>query len=274
MTPSRTLDPVTRVAALLLVVIVGYALLGPLLAPVDADTIDWDALEAAPDGKHWFGTDLAGRDLFARAADGARVSLTVALVATGVSVLIGLPWGALAGYAGGRTDQLLMRVVDVLYGLPFILIVIVLVVVFGRSPVLLYVGLGAVFWLDLARIVRGQTLRLRHEAFVLAARALGAPAWLIIARHILPNVAGPAIAWITLTLPGVILAESFVSFLGLGIQEPDTSWGVLIADGTQSLESAPWTLLIPAALLGVTVWSVSMLGDYLRDRLDPHQRGP
>ncbi|MFM7119440.1 MAG: ABC transporter permease [Gammaproteobacteria bacterium] len=259
----------TRVALVLLLAIVGYALVGPLIAPVDGETIDWAALEAPPDARHWFGTDLAGRDLFARAAEGARVSLTVALVATGVSVLIGLPWGACAGYVGGRLDQLLMRVVDVLYGLPFILVVILLVVVFGRSPVLLFVGLGAVFWLDLARIVRGQTLRLRHEGFVTAARALGASTPRIIARHILPNVAGPAIAWITLTLPGVILAESFVSFLGLGIQEPATSWGVLIADGVQGLESAPWTLLVPAGLLGTTVWSISMLGDALRDRLDP-----
>ncbi|MEQ8859885.1 MAG: ABC transporter permease [Pseudomonadales bacterium] len=261
-----------RICTTLLLAVVALALFGPLLSPWATDEIDWDALEAAPSAAHWFGTDLIGRDLFTRIAAGARVSLSIAVIATGVSVLIGVPWGAAAGFLGGRVDTLMMRIVDVLYALPFVLVVILLVVVFGRNPYLLFVGLGAVFWLDLARIVRGQTLRVRNEAFVDAARAMGASNIRIVARHVMPNVAGPALVYVTLTVPGVILAESFISFLGLGVQEPDTSWGVLIADGAQTLESAPWALVFPALLLGITVWSINMLGDRLRDELDP--RGP
>lgn len=230
--------------------------------------MDWDALEAPPSLSHWFGTDLIGRDMFVRVMLGARVSLAVAVVATFVSVIIGVPYGAFSGLRGGRIDQLMMRFVDTLYALPFILIVILLVVVFGRNPVLLFLSLGAVFWLDMARIVRGQTLRTREQAFVSAARSMGASQSRILFKYIIPNVAGPALVYATLTIPGVILAESFISFLGLGIQEPATSWGVLIADGTQSMESAPWTLIFPALALGLTVWSCNMLGDRLRDQLD------
>ena len=261
-----------RASTGMLAAVVLLALAGPAVSPWDAQDIDWEALETPPSASHWFGTDLVGRDLFVRAAEGARVSLSIALVATAVSMLIGVPWGALAGYLGGRVDNVMMRVVDVLYALPFILVVILLVVVFGRNPYLLFVGLGAVYWLDLARIVRGQTLRVRHEGFVEAARAMGATTAGILRRHVLPNVAGPALVYVTLTIPGVILAESFISFLGLGVQEPDTSLGVLIADGAQMMESAPWTLIFPAALLALTVWSTNMLGDRLRDQLDPRGR--
>jgi oligopeptide transport system permease protein len=262
-------SPLARWCTGLLALIVAAALLAPLLSPWPPDHIDWDALEAPPGAAHWFGTDAIGRDLLARCLAGVRVSLGIALVATAVSVLIGLPWGAVAGYLGGRVDQVMMRIVDVLYALPFVLVVILLVVVFGRNPYLLFVGLGAVFWLDLARIVRGQTLQVREQGFVDAARAMGATTPHIVARHILPNVAGPALVYVTLTLPGVILAESFISFLGLGVQEPDTSLGVLIADGTHTMESAPWTLLFPAALLAIIVWCANMLGDRLRDAVDP-----
>lgn len=251
----------------LLLVIVA-ATLGPTIAPWDPETVDWDALEVAPDARHWFGTDLIGRDLLARTMLGARVSLMVALIATLVSVTIGIPFGAIAGYLGGRVDQIMMRLVDMLYALPFILIVILLVVVFGRNTLLLFAALGAVFWLDIARIVRGQTLRLRESEFLAAARSLGAGRWHILRRHLIPNVLGPAVVYATLTVPGVILAESFISFLGLGVQEPDTSWGVLIADGAATMESAPWTLLFPAAALALTVWSLNMLGDRLRDQMD------
>lgn len=252
-----------------LATVIVLALIGPALSPWDADTIDWDALEAPPSLQHWFGTDMVGRDLFVRSMAGARMSLAIAVIATAVSVLIGVPWGALAGYAGGRADQVLMRIVDVLYALPFVLVVILLVVVFGRNPYLLFAALGAVYWLDLARIVRGQTLRVRTETYVSAARAMGAGTPIILLRHVIPNVAGPALVYVTLTVPGVVLAESFISFLGLGVQEPDTSWGVLIADGSQTMESAPWALIFPASLLAITVWSINMLGDRLRDRLDP-----
>lgn len=258
-----------RTCTAMLTAVVLLALLGPLVSPWEAGEVDWDALEAPPSTAHWFGTDLVGRDLFVRSAAGARVSLSIALVATAVSMLIGVPWGATAGYLGGRTDNLMMRIVDVLYALPFILVVILLVVVFGRNVYLLFIGLGAVYWLDLARIVRGQTLRVRNEAFVEAARSLGATTPRILRRHVLPNVAGPALVYVTLTIPGVILAESFISFLGLGVQEPETSLGVLIADGTQTMESAPWALIFPAGILAVTVWSINMLGDRLRDQLDP-----
>lgn len=261
-----------RLCSGLLAGVMVLALFGPLLSPWDPSEIDWDALQAPPSASHWFGTDLVGRDLLVRAAMGAQVSLSIAGVATLVSMLIGVPWGAAAGYLGGRVDNLMMRIVDLLYAVPFVLVVILLVVVFGRNPYLLFVGLGAVFWLDLARIVRGQTLRVRHEAYVDAARAMGATSAGILIRHVIPNVAGPALVYGTLTIPGVILAESFISFLGLGVQEPDTSWGVLIADGAQTMESAPWALVFPAALLGITVWSINMLGDRLRDQLDP--RGP
>ncbi len=223
-----------RACSAWLALIAFAALVGPALSPWDIEQIDWEALEQPPGLAHWLGTDLIGRDLLTRILAGARVSLGVAVVATIVSVVIGVPYGATAGYLGGRTDQLLMRVVDALYALPFILIVILLVVVFGRNPYLLFMTLGAVFWLDIARIVRGQTLSIREAGYVAAARALGAGRVRIVLRHVVPNVAGPAIVYATLTVPGVILAESFISFLGLGIQEPATSWGVLIADGTRT----------------------------------------
>ena len=267
-------DTAGRCSGLILLLVIALALVGPLLVPWSGDEIDWAALETPPSASHWLGTDMIGRDLFVRAAEGARLSLVIAVIATAVSMLIGIPWGALAGFLGGRVDLVMMRIVDVLYGLPFVLVVILLVVVFGRNPWLLFVGLGAVFWLDLARIVRGQTLRVRAAPFVDAARLLGASTPRIVFRHLMPNVAGPAIVHVTLTLPGVILAESFISFLGLGVQEPATSWGVLIADGVQSMESAPWALLFPALLLGGTVWAANMLGDRLRDALDPQARGP
>jgi oligopeptide transport system permease protein len=258
-----------RLCSTLLAGIVLLALLGPVLAPWDPGEVDWDALESGPSARHWFGTDLVGRDLFVRSALGAQMSLSIAAVATLVSMLIGVPWGAAAGYLGGRVDNVMMRVVDILYAIPFVLFVILLVVVFGRNPYLLFIGLGAVFWLDLARIVRGQTLRVRQEAYIDAARAMGVSTPGILLRHVIPNVAGPAMVYGTLTIPGVILAESFISFLGLGVQEPDTSWGVLIADGAQTMESAPWALAFPALLLATTVWSINMLGDRLRDHFDP-----
>lgn len=257
-----------RFCSMVLLAIVVLALVGPTIIAWDADEVDWQALETPPSTHHWFGTDLIGRDLFVRTLIGARVSIGIAVVATLVSILIGIPWGAIAGYLGGRTDQIMMRVVDTLYALPFILVVILLVVVFGRNPYLLFVGLGAVFWLDLARIVRGQTLRVREALFIDSARVLGLPTRLIVLRHVIPNVLGPALVYATLTIPGVILAESFISFLGLGVQEPNTSWGVLIADGTQSMQSSPWTLIFPALFLALTVWCCNMLGDRFRDEME------
>ena len=266
-------SPLARFCSLWIAAVLAGALFGVQLSGWDPEAIDWDALEAPPDARHWFGTDLIGRDFFARVMLGARVSLTVAALATVVSVLIGVPYGAFSGLKGGRTDQLMMRLVDALYAVPFILIVILLMVVFGRDPLLFYVALGAVYWLDIARIVRGQTLSIREAGYIQAARVLGAGPAAILFRHVLPNVAGPALVYATLTIPAVILAESFISFLGLGVQEPDTSWGVLIADGVRTMESAPWTLAFPALFLGLTVWCFNMLGDRLRDQYDLRTRG-
>ena len=244
------------------------AVFGPWLSPWPVDAIDWNAIDTPPSASHWFGTDGVGRDLLTRTLAGARVSLLIAVLATAVSCLIGIPWGAVAGYLGGRADQVMMRIVDGMYALPFVLLVILLVALFGRNVILLFVALGAVSWLDLARIVRGQTLAAKTEAYVEAARGLGATTAGIVLRHIAPNVIGPALVYATLTVPGVIIAESFISFLGLGVQEPQTSWGVLIADGAREMQSSPWQLVFPAALLAATLLALNLLGDRLRDGLD------
>ena len=260
-------------AGALLVVLVGGAMLGPGLSGHDPQAMNFEALEQAPSGLHWFGTDPVGRDLFTRTMAGGRVSFSIALLAVSVSLVIGVPWGAIAGLVGGRLDQIMMRIVDGMYALPGIIIVILLVVVFGRNPYLLFMALGAISWLTLARIVRGETLRLRNAPFIVAARGLGAGNLHIVLRHVIPNVAGPIIVYATLAVPGMILAESFISFLGLGIAEPETSWGVLVADGTQTMESSPWLLIFPGGCLAATVWCLNTLGDRLRDRLAPDGGG-
>ena len=252
----------------ILFTMVASAIFGPLVSEWNGEDMDWNALESPPSAQHIFGTDQVGRDLFVRTMQGARVSLTVALVAITVSLCIGIPWGMLAGYIGGRTDQIMMRIVDGLYALPIILIVILLVVVFGRNQYFLFAALGAFFWLDIARIVRGQTLSVRNSQFIEAARAMGATTPNILRHHILPNIAGPVLVYTTLAIPGVILAESFISFLGLGVQEPDTSWGILVADGIQSMESSPWLIIFPGSCLALTIWACNTLGDRMRDLLD------
>jgi len=264
--PSLTL----RVAGTLLLFIISIALIGPMTSEHTAEDMDWENIGVAPSMTHWFGTDDVGRDLFVRTMEGTRVSFTVALIATSVALLIGIPWGATAALAGGLVDQIMMRIVDAMYSLPGILIVILLVVLFGRNQYLLFAGIGAIAWLDIARIVRGQTLRLRESPFIDAARSLGGKTTYIMSRHVIPNVAGPIIVYTTLMIPGVILAESFISFLGLGIQEPDTSLGVLVSDGTQVMESSPWILMFPGGLLALTVWSLNTIGDRLRDLTDTH----
>jgi oligopeptide transport system permease protein len=261
---------------LLLLAVLVAALLGPAFSPHSIDAVDWSlgGLESAPSGvhAHWFGTDASGRDLFVRVWTGTRISLLVAGLATVVSVLIGVAWGATAGYLGGRLDDWMMRFVDVLYALPYMFFVIILTVVFGRSLFLIFLAIGAVGWLTMARIVRGQAMALRHREFVEAAVALGLPPRLVIARHIVPNVLGTVIVYATLTVPQVILFESFLSFLGLGVQEPLTSLGRLVAEGAQSMETAPWLLLIPSTLLATILLCLNFLGDGLRDALDPRQR--
>lgn len=219
-----------------------------------------------------FGTDQNGRDLLTRTLVAGRISLGIGLLAAAVALVIGVSYGAVSGYAGGRVDLLMMRIVDVLYSIPFIFFVILLVVFFGSNLILMFVAVGAIEWLDMARIVRGQTLSLRRQEYVQAAEALGVPSIGILARHIVPNLLGPVIVYMTLMVPKVILLESFLSFLGLGVQEPMTSWGVLIADGARNIEGAPWLLVFPAIFLVTTLLAMNFLGDGLRDALDPKDR--
>jgi len=256
-------------AAMILAVIVG-----PWLSPWDMDYTDWDHTNSPPSFEtgHWFGTDSVGRDILVRTLHGGRVSLLVGFVATLVSLLIGVTYGAIAGYYGGVTDRVMMRIVDIIYALPFMFFVILLMVVFGRHIVLIFVAIGAVNWLDMARIVRGQTLSLKRLEFIEAAQACGVRNPYIIRRHIIPNLLGVVMVYVTLTIPQVILVESFLSFLGLGVQEPMSSWGALVSDGAQDMESAPWTLAFPAAFLTVTLYCFNYIGDGLRDALDPKDR--
>ena len=250
------------------------AIFAPYLSPYPFDEVYWDAIRAPPDfaHAHWFGTDANGRDLFVRTLYGARVSLLVGLAATSVSLVIGVTYGAIAGYFGGRIDAAMMRFVDVMYSLPFLFFVILLMVVFGRHFLLIFVAIGAVQWLTMARIVRGQTLSLKHREFIEAARAGGVSTAKIIRRHIIPNTIGPVIAYSTLTIPQVILTESFLSFLGLGVQEPYTSWGVLVSEGAAQIETAPWMLIFPALFLAASLFCFNFIGDGLRDAFDPRDR--
>jgi oligopeptide transport system permease protein len=250
------------------------AIFAPYLSPHPFDEVYWDAIRAPPDfaNAHWFGTDANGRDLFVRTLYGARVSLAVGLAATSVSLVIGVTYGAIAGYFGGRVDAAMMRFVDVMYSLPFLFFVILLMVVFGRHIVLIFVAVGAVEWLTMARIVRGQTLSLKRREFIEAARAGGVSTAKIIRRHIIPNTIGPVIAYSTLTIPQVILTESFLSFLGLGVQEPYTSWGVLVSEGAAQIETAPWMLIFPALFLAASLFCFNFIGDGLRDAFDPRDR--
>ena len=272
------------VSIVVLSVIALLAVFGPFLLAYPYDYIDYSVVSCAPDwwpdpavlcnagGTHWFGTDSVGRDLLVRTLYGARVSLAVGLIATLVSLVIGVAYGATAGYLGGRVDELMMRFVDVLYSIPYIFLVIILMVIFNRNFFLLIVAIGAVEWLTMSRIVRGQTLSIKQKEFIEAARASGVNGYGIITRHIIPNVFGPVIVYVTLTVPAAILAESFLSFLGLGIQEPLTSWGVLISEGANQMETAPWMLIFPAMFMAITLFCFNFIGDGLRDALDPKDR--
>lgn len=259
-------------AMIILLLIVIAAIFAPMLRPFSIKEVFWDAFSQAPNSKHWFGTDSNGRDLFVRTMYGVRVSLAVALCATSVSLVIGVSYGAISGYLGGRIDNLMMRIVDVLYAMPFMFFVILLMVFFGRNIYLMFAAIGAVEWLTMARIVRGQSLSLRRKEFIAAADALGVKNRNIIARHIIPNTLGTVMVYVTLTIPAVILTESFLSFLGLGVQEPMTSLGVLISEGARRMESAPWMLLFPASILAIMLFCLNFIGDGLRDAFDPKDR--
>lgn len=260
-----------RVAAVTLLLLVLAALLGPALSPHDAAGTDWQAVGVAPtlDGQHWLGTDRLGRDLFVRTLEGLRMSLGIGVMAALISIVIGTAVGTFAGYAGGRRDAFIMRVVDVLYAVPYLLFVILLTVVAGRDPWLLFAAIGAIGWLSTARIVRSEARALMQREFVAAAVACGAGPSRVVLRHLWPNVAGLVVVQATLTVPQMILAEGFLSFLGLGVQEPLASLGNLIADGAIDMETAPWMLLAPAVVLFVLVLALNLAGDALRNALDP-----
>ncbi len=261
------------VSAGILIVTAMLAIIGPLISPYDYLSTNFEQLLRAPTAAdmHIFGTDDLGRDLFVRTMLGIQVTLIVAIIASIVSLVIGVAYGAIAGYFGGRVDAVMMRLVDTLYAMPFIFFVILLMVVFERNFVLIFVAIGAINWLDMARIVRGQTLSLREREFVDAARLTGVSSARIIARHIVPNLVGVVVVYVTLTIPQAILVESFLSYLGLGIQEPQTSLGALVHAGVNHLERASWTLLIPATLLAVILLCFNFLGDGLRDLFDARQ---
>ena len=260
----------SAVFLVLVALLAGFAPWIPGLSDPTAQDLRLSA--TPPSAAHWFGTDELGRDTLARVVHGGRISLLVGLVGTLVSLVIGVTWGAVAGYRGGTTDEVMMRIVDILYSLPYIFLVILLLVFFSKSLLMLFVALGLVQWLTMARIVRGQVLSLRHQTFVEAARALGAGDGSIIFKHIVPNTLGPVIVYTTLTVPAVILQEAFLSFLGLGVQPPAASWGTLVSDGARVLALFPWLVAFPGAALSLTLLAFNFLGDGLRDALDPQGR--
>ena len=252
-----------------LLLFIVIALLTPWLAPYSYEAQNLDLGASPPSAAHWLGTDVFGRDVLTQVMYGGRVSLAVGFIATAVALLIGVTWGAIAGYVGGRVDAVMMRIVDILYALPFMIFIVLLMVVFGRNVLLLFLAIGAVEWLTMARIVRSQVMSLRKQEFVEAAHSLGLSQWTIIRRHIIPNTLGPVIVYTTLTIPSVMLLEAFLSFLGLGIQPPQSSWGLLINYGVETMEEYPWLLIFPGVTLSLTLFALNFLGDGLRDALDP-----
>ena len=255
--------------AIVLLILFILAALAPWIAPYPYAYQNLDLGASPPSAEHLLGTDILGRDLYSRILYGARISLLVGFVATTVALFIGVTWGLIAGYFGGKIDTVMMRIVDVLYGIPFIIFIILLMVVFGRNLWLLFIAIGAVEWLTMARIVRGQVLSLKNQEFILAAQAMGVSNFSMFKRHLLPNILGPIAVYATLTIPQVMLLESFLSFLGLGIQPPMSSWGTLIKDGVESMEEHSWLLVYPGLTFTITLFALNFFGDGLRDALDP-----
>tara|TARA_B110000196_G_C21136756_1_gene661522 strand:+ start:1491 stop:2399 length:909 start_codon:yes stop_codon:yes gene_type:complete len=245
------------------------AFLTPMIAPYGYEEQDLLLGASPPSLDHWLGTDIFGRDMLTRIMYGSRISLAVGFIASAVAVFIGVLWGTIAGYSGGKIDSFMMRTVDILYALPFMIFIILLMVIFGRNILLLFLAIGAVEWLTMARIVRGQVLALKQQDFIEAAISLGLSHWTIIHRHLVPNVLSPVIVYTTLTIPSVMLLEAFLSFLGLGIQPPESSWGLLISYGVETMEEYPWLIIFPGLFLSITLFSLNFLGDGLRDALDP-----
>ena len=255
--------------AFVLLILIASAALAPWIAPYSYSFQNLELGASPPSADHILGTDVLGRDLLSRILYGARISLLVGFVATGVALVIGVSWGIIAGYAGGKVDSIMMRIVDVLYGLPFIIFIILLMVIFGRNLWLLFGAIGAVEWLTMARIVRGQVMGLKNQEFVMAAKAMGVSNFSMFRKHLLPNILGPIAVYATLTIPQVMLLEGFLSFLGLGIQPPMSSWGTLIKDGVESMEEFSWLLIYPGITFTITLFALNFFGDGLRDALDP-----
>lgn len=263
------------ISLIILLLITLAVVFGPMLSNYAFDDTDWYAMHAAPSlgsEGHWFGTDSLGRDLYTRTLIGGRISLMVGVLGAFVAVIIGTLYGATSGFIGGKTDRVMMRILEILYSIPFMFFVIMLVTFFGRNIMLIFVAIGAISWLDMARIVRGQTLSLRNKEFIEAAFVSGVSRWKIITRHIVPNVLGIVAVYATLLVPSMILTESFLSFLGLGVQEPMTSWGALLQEGSKTMEVAIWQLLFPAAFMILTLFCFNYVGDGLRDALDPKDK--
>ena len=264
-----TRNKAAMLGAFILILLIIAAVLAPWISPYSYSYQDLNLGASPPSADHLLGTDILGRDLLSRMLYGARISLLVGFVATGVALVIGVSWGIIAGYAGGKVDSIMMRIVDVLYGLPFIIFIILLMVIFGRNLLLLFGAIGAVEWLTMARIVRGQVIGLKNQEFIMAAKAMGVSNLAMFRRHLLPNILGPIAVYATLTIPQVMLLEGFLSFLGLGIQPPMSSWGTLIKDGVESMEEYSWLLIYPGLTFTITLFALNFFGDGLRDALDP-----
>lgn len=268
------------VSLIILTLIVVFSFVGPKFAVWSNEEIDWNTMGSAAtmgmpsfETGHFFGTDDLGRDIYSRVIQGTQISLMVGVIGAGIAVIVGTLYGAIAGYVGGRTDQIMMRIVDILMAIPFMFVLILMLVVFGRSIGMLFIGIGLLAWLDMSRIVRGQTLSIKNKEFIEAAQATGVSGFKIITRHIVPNLLGVVAVYATLLVPGMILTESFISFLGLGVQEPNTSWGALISEGAGTIRyDTEWQLLFPLAFFVVSLFCFYFIGDGLRDALDPKDR--
>tara|TARA_B100001142_G_scaffold177198_1_gene176961 strand:- start:2085 stop:2942 length:858 start_codon:yes stop_codon:yes gene_type:complete len=264
-----TTNKLSLFSLIYIVSLVLMALITPLIAPYDYAYQDLSIGASPPSPEHLLGTDTLGRDLLTRMMYGSRISLMVGFLATSVALVIGVIWGTVAGFSGGKTDAIMMRIVDTLYGIPFIILIILLMVIFGRNLILLFLAIGAVEWLTMARIVRSQVLNLSQQEFILAAEAMGVNKINIVFRHLIPNAMGPVIVYATLTVPQIMLLEAFLSFLGLGVQPPLSSWGLLIRDGAVSMEEYWWLLIFPSLAFSLTLFSLNFIGDGLRDAIDP-----
>ncbi|EIC13294.1 oligopeptide ABC transporter permease OppC [Kingella kingae] len=262
------------ISMLILLMIAAFVIVVPMIAPFGYADTDWGNMQAAPsfDNKHYLGTDSLGRDLLTRVAVGGRISLMVGLAGALIAVLVGTIYGAVSGYFGGKVDMLMMRFLEILNAFPFMFFVILLVTFFGRNLIFIFAAIGMVSWLDVARIVRGQTLGLKRKEFIEAAHVCGVSSKNIVMRHIVPNVLGVVVIYASLLVPSMILFESFLSFLGLGVQEPMTSWGSMLEEGAKTMQIAPWQLLVPSSFLVLTLFCFNFIGDGLRDALDPKDR--